>query len=117
MPMSMPVHCHVCVRLSTCAHVRGQELVAAAGALTALAASVQPALLALPTPAPAPARALHVRTDAADDVIVRRCLSCGTSETPKWRCRMTMCNACGLRMANRGSASFICQHTPASEGC
>ena len=25
------------------------------------------------------------------------CHSCGATETPKWRCGMTLCNACGLR--------------------
>lgn len=27
----------------------------------------------------------------------RACLSCGITETPKWRRGMTLCNACGLR--------------------
>jgi len=27
----------------------------------------------------------------------RVCTACGTSQTPKWRCGMTLCNACGLR--------------------
>ena len=31
----------------------------------------------------------------------RVCLSCGTSSTPKWRCGMTLCNACGLRSAKK----------------
>ena len=31
----------------------------------------------------------------------RRCHSCGATETPKWRCGMTLCNACGLRNAKR----------------
>jgi len=35
------------------------------------------------------------------DTHTRKCLSCGTSETPKWRCGMTLCNACGLRTAKR----------------
>ena len=38
-----------------------------------------------------------------EDNTERRCLSCGTSETPKWRCGMTMCNACGLRTAKRAT--------------
>lgn len=32
---------------------------------------------------------------------VRQCSVCGTTETPKWRCNMTLCNACGLRSAKR----------------
>jgi len=31
----------------------------------------------------------------------RRCLVCGTAESPKWRCSMTLCNACGLRKAKQ----------------
>jgi len=30
-----------------------------------------------------------------------RCLSCGATDTPKWRCGMTLCNACGLRQAKK----------------
>ena len=32
---------------------------------------------------------------------IRQCVACGTTETPKWRCGMTLCNACGLRNAKR----------------
>lgn len=38
---------------------------------------------------------------ANPDAPVRRCMACGTTETPKWRCSMTLCNACGLRNAKR----------------
>ena len=31
----------------------------------------------------------------------RKCTSCGTTDTPKWRCGMTLCNACGLRTCKR----------------
>lgn len=31
----------------------------------------------------------------------KRCLSCQTTTTPKWRCGMTLCNACGLRCIKR----------------
>ena len=34
----------------------------------------------------------------------RRCVQCGTGETAMWRCKGTMCNACGLRVQ---------RHTPA----
>ena len=34
----------------------------------------------------------------------RRCVQCGTTETAMWRCKGTMCNACGLRVQ---------RHTPA----
>ena len=37
--------------------------------------------------------------------VERRCLVCGTTETPKWRCGMTLCNACGLRNAKRVSST------------
>eukprot|EP00325_Prymnesiales_sp_UTEX-LB-985_P011801 CAMPEP_0174754618 /NCGR_PEP_ID=MMETSP1094-20130205/105828_1 /TAXON_ID=156173 /ORGANISM="Chrysochromulina brevifilum, Strain UTEX LB 985" /LENGTH=598 /DNA_ID=CAMNT_0015960495 /DNA_START=86 /DNA_END=1882 /DNA_ORIENTATION=+ len=30
---------------------------------------------------------------------VLMCIACGVTETPKWRCGMTLCNACGLRNA------------------
>jgi len=30
-----------------------------------------------------------------------QCTACGTTQTPKWRCGMTLCNACGLRNAKR----------------
>ena len=29
--------------------------------------------------------------------IQRRCVQCHTTTSPKWRCNMTLCNACGLR--------------------
>uniref|UniRef100_A0A7S0NRT5 GATA-type domain-containing protein n=1 Tax=Calcidiscus leptoporus TaxID=127549 RepID=A0A7S0NRT5_9EUKA len=35
----------------------------------------------------------------------RRCCSCGTTTTPKWRCGMTLCNACGLRCIKRQATS------------
>mmetsp|Transcript_8743 Transcript_8743/g.26866 ORF Transcript_8743/g.26866 Transcript_8743/m.26866 type:complete len:243 (+) Transcript_8743:769-1497(+) len=28
---------------------------------------------------------------------------CGTTESPKWRCNMTLCNACGLRKAKQST--------------
>ena len=31
----------------------------------------------------------------------RHCVQCGTTETSKWRCQGTMCNACGLRHKER----------------
>ena len=31
------------------------------------------------------------------DLLQPQCINCGTTETPKWRCSNTMCNACGLR--------------------
>jgi len=31
----------------------------------------------------------------------RTCTTCGTSVTPKWRCGMTLCNACGLRTSKK----------------
>ena len=37
-----------------------------------------------PKPKPEPATPPH-------------CHSCGGTETPKWRCGMTLCNACGVR--------------------
>lgn len=41
----------------------------------------------------APARVLGPPGEAS----YRQCLRCGTTESPKWRCQMTLCNACGLR--------------------
>jgi len=35
------------------------------------------------------------------DGTLRQCEACGTTDTPKWRCGMTLCNACGLRSAKR----------------
>lgn len=35
----------------------------------------------------------------------RQCQSCGTTTTPKWRCGMTLCNACGLRSIKRQTTS------------
>ena len=35
-----------------------------------------------------------------DETGNRQCVACGTTQTPKWRCGMTLCNACGLRNAN-----------------
>lgn len=29
--------------------------------------------------------------------IPRSCLRCGATETPRWRCEKTLCNACGIR--------------------
>mmetsp|Transcript_60473 Transcript_60473/g.107149 ORF Transcript_60473/g.107149 Transcript_60473/m.107149 type:complete len:225 (+) Transcript_60473:117-791(+) len=37
----------------------------------------------------------------ASDEFGRMCTSCGTTTTPKWRCGMTLCNACGLRNAKK----------------
>ena len=31
-----------------------------------------------------------------DETGNRQCVACGTTQTPKWRCGMTLCNACGL---------------------
>ena len=31
-------------------------------------------------------------------------MHCGVSETPKWRCGMTLCNACGLLAAKRSKS-------------
>lgn len=36
-----------------------------------------------------------------DQATPRKCCSCGTTTTPKWRCGMTLCNACGLRCIKR----------------
>ena len=36
-----------------------------------------------------------------DDDGIRKCAACGTTSTPKWRCAMTLCNACGLRNSKR----------------
>jgi len=35
----------------------------------------------------------------------RTCTVCGTSTTPKWRCGMTLCNACGLRTSKKAQAA------------
>lgn len=35
----------------------------------------------------------------------RQCRNCGTTTTPKWRCGMTLCNACGLRSIKRQTTS------------
>ena len=32
----------------------------------------------------------------------RFCVRCGTTDTPRWRCNKTLCNACGLRDKPRG---------------
>ena len=32
-----------------------------------------------------------------DETGNRQCVACGTIQTPKWRCGMTLCNACGVR--------------------
>ena len=32
---------------------------------------------------------------------LRQCIICGTTSTPKWRCGMTLCNACGKRYKER----------------
>ena len=66
----------------------------------------------MPQPAP-PVRA-HPYAPAPPSVPVsnvsgepRRCLSCGTTDTPKWRCGMRLCNACGLRNAKRNQPSSL----------
>jgi len=41
------------------------------------------------------------RKEAPANSVGRRCAACGTTETPKWRCAMTLCNACGLLSAKR----------------
>lgn len=83
--------------------------------LQALTAAADATLKASQTGAPAPSAASTEQTDssaprAADertskkrpaDEVQRHCLSCGTTQTPKWRCAMTLCNACGLRNAKR----------------
>lgn len=40
-----------------------------------------------------------------DETGNRQCAACGTTQTPKWRCGMTLCNACGLRNAKRRCSS------------
>jgi len=40
-------------------------------------------------------------TPPSDDNSGRVCTSCGTTSTPKWRCAMTLCNACGLLSAKK----------------
>ena len=42
-----------------------------------------------------------VAEHAEEPEFERRCQLCGTTETPKWRAGMTLCNACGLRHAKR----------------
>jgi len=39
-----------------------------------------------------------------DSGMIRACTACGTTDTPKWRCGMTLCNACGLRTAKEAFA-------------
>ena len=39
----------------------------------------------------------------------RRCLGCGITDTPKWRCGSTLCNACGLRSAKGMRAAPMTQ--------
>jgi len=41
----------------------------------------------------------------------RQCVACGTTQTPKWRCGMTLCNACGLRNAKRRCSGAV-RHKP-----
>lgn len=41
------------------------------------------------------------RSDEAVDPSTVHCLVCGATESPKWRCGRTLCNACGLRAAKR----------------
>ena len=41
------------------------------------------------------------RQPAQADDSGRTCSTCGTSTTPKWRCGMTLCNACGLRTSKK----------------
>ena len=42
----------------------------------------------------------------------RACLSCGITETPKWRRGMTLCNACGLREGKKKAQA--CTPKPAA---
>tara|TARA_B110001452_G_scaffold231025_1_gene207693 strand:- start:431 stop:2908 length:2478 start_codon:yes stop_codon:yes gene_type:complete len=58
-----------------------------------------------PPAAPAP--------DADEGAVVRQCVACGTTESPKWRCNSTLCNACGLRTDSNGKAKAR-RHTKAS---
>ena len=42
-----------------------------------------------------------VASDMVEDTGNRQCIACGTTSTPKWRCGMTLCNACGKRYKER----------------
>ena len=55
-----------------------------------------------PTPAKSPAPKPKV-----EPVTSPRCHSCGATETPKWRCAMTLCNACGLRASESRKSKAI----------
>lgn len=39
---------------------------------------------------------------------IRQCIICGTTETPKWRGKNTLCNACGLRVLKQVRPSRRC---------
>lgn len=63
-------------------------------------------LIGTSVPAPATSPALKpgdTKRSNHDDSFApqRRCESCGTTETPKWRSGTTLCNACGLREAKK----------------
>ena len=51
--------------------------------------------------------------DADEGAVLRQCVACGTTESPKWRCNSTLCNACGLRTDSNGKAKAR-RHTKAS---
>mmetsp|Transcript_29178 Transcript_29178/g.56357 ORF Transcript_29178/g.56357 Transcript_29178/m.56357 type:complete len:636 (-) Transcript_29178:1292-3199(-) len=74
---------------------RPQEFFSGLDALTAAADTA----CELPAPAAVDATPLPKPTDA--EAPPRRCRDCGTTNTPKWRCGMTLCNACGLRNVKR----------------
>mmetsp|Transcript_25430 Transcript_25430/g.54945 ORF Transcript_25430/g.54945 Transcript_25430/m.54945 type:complete len:616 (-) Transcript_25430:477-2324(-) len=50
---------------------------------------------------PTPSNLMSLKEEPAK----RRCITCGTTQTPKWRCGMTLCNACGLRNIKRQTTS------------
>ena len=70
-------------------------------------------LIGTSVPAPATSPALKpgdTKRSNHDDSFApqRRCESCGTTETPKWRSGTTLCNACGLREAKK--VSVLARH-------
>ena len=80
-------------------------------ALSAVAAQAsQKGETGLPCPpplvAPKPPKPSEAKPKV-ESVTSPRCHTCGATETPKWRCAMTLCNACGLRASESRKSKTI----------
>ena len=90
----------------------GLEALSVAAAQASEKGEKVPKPLKLPKPGPPKPPKLKV-----EPVTAPRCHHCGTTETPKWRCSMTLCNACGLRASEgRKSKAIRPAHLVADPG-